>query len=147
MRAVTSGDPKFRDDLQRCGADCSATSTRGAMVYFPPGEYLISKPIVQYYYTAFAGHPVNRAKIRGSKDFKGIALIDTDVYIPMAKGAEWCAPPFLSSSRPLSSNLDSRWTHQNNFYRQIRNLVFDLSDMPNGDLGGDPPYLPTGIHW
>jgi hypothetical protein len=89
MKAVKSGDPKYNSEVQRCGADCNATSTRGALVYFPPGDYLISKPIMQYYYTAFAGHPISRANIKGRKDFKGIALIDTDYYIPDTKGAEW----------------------------------------------------------
>jgi glucan 1,3-beta-glucosidase len=89
MRAVKSGDPKFNPEVQRCGADCSATSTRGAVVYFPPGEYLISKPIMQYYFTVFVGHPTSRPTIKGSKNFKGIALMDTDYYIPDKKGEGW----------------------------------------------------------
>jgi hypothetical protein len=31
----------------------------------------------------------NRPTIKGTKDFAGIALIDTDVYIPGGDGAEW----------------------------------------------------------
>lgn len=89
MKAVITGDPKYDLEVQRCGARCNATSTRGAVIYFPPGEYLISKPIMQYYYTIFTGDPVRRPTIVGSSDFQGIALIDTDYYIPNADGSEW----------------------------------------------------------
>jgi glucan 1,3-beta-glucosidase len=76
-------------DGSRCGENCNATSSKGAIVYFPPGTYLISKPIIQYYFTVFVGHPKKRAVIKGSKKFEGIALIDTDVYIENGNGANW----------------------------------------------------------
>jgi glucan 1,3-beta-glucosidase len=81
QRAITDG--------QRCGVDCSATSTRGAIIYFPPGKYLISRPIVQYYYTSFIGHPTQRPNIKPRFDFQGIALIDTDFYDPKRYGENW----------------------------------------------------------
>jgi Pectate lyase superfamily protein len=84
-------------DGNRCGAGCNATSTKGAIIYFPPGKYLISKPIIQYYYTQFVGDPNSRATIIGSPTFDGIALIDSDVYIDGGNGAEWCRP-FSSSN-------------------------------------------------
>lgn len=31
----------------RCAADCGSTTTMGALVYFPPGTYKISSPIIQ----------------------------------------------------------------------------------------------------
>jgi glucan 1,3-beta-glucosidase len=37
---------------------------------------------MQYYYTQFVGDPNNKPTIQGTKDFVGIALIDTDYYIP-----------------------------------------------------------------
>ncbi|KAF2398831.1 pectin lyase-like protein, partial [Trichodelitschia bisporula] len=120
MSAVTRGG--------RCGEGCNATSTKGAVVYFPPGKYLITKPIIQYYFTVFAGDPSDRAVILGAKDFKGIALVDTDVYIPESNGQNW-------------------WINQNNFYRQIRNLVLDLTLMPNYVEGGVGNGFPAGIHW
>ncbi|KAF2434278.1 pectin lyase-like protein [Tothia fuscella] len=120
MNAITKGD--------RCGEGCNATSTKGAIIYFPPGTYSISKPIVQYYFTQFVGDPVRRPTIMGRKGFKGIALIDTDVYIDGGNGAEW-------------------WTNQNNFYRQIRNLILDLTAMDNHTPGGAADGSPVGIHW
>jgi glucan 1,3-beta-glucosidase len=86
MKAVTEGD--------RCGKDCDATSTKGAIIYFPPGKYLISQPIVQYYFTIFIGHPLKRPTIVGSKTFEGFSLIDTDAYYddksnPDNSGISW----------------------------------------------------------
>jgi glucan 1,3-beta-glucosidase len=86
MRAITEGN--------RCGRGCDATSTRGAIIYFPPGKYLITQAIVQYYFTVFLGHPHDRPTIVGSENFKGIALIDTNVYYddrsePNGDGVNW----------------------------------------------------------
>lgn len=76
-------------DGGRCGLDCGSTTVLGAIVYFPPGTYRVSSPIIQYYYTQFIGDPTNKPTILGAQDFKGIALIDTDVYIPGGNGDEW----------------------------------------------------------
>jgi Pectate lyase superfamily protein len=74
QKAITDGD--------RCGEHCSATSKKGAIIYFPPGRYAISEPLVQYYYTAFIGDPVSRPIIKALPHFNGIALIDTNFYYP-----------------------------------------------------------------
>jgi hypothetical protein len=91
---------------------------------------MVSTPIIQYYYTQFIGDPTAPAKptIKGMANFQGIALIDTDVYIPSGNGSEW-------------------YINQNQFYRQIRNLRIDLTAMPNNNTAGDQTYVPTGIHW
>jgi glucan 1,3-beta-glucosidase len=72
MRAVTEGS--------RCGMDCNATSVKGAIVYFPGGTYLVCKPIIQYYFTAFIGDPHNMPVIKACPGFSGIAVIDANVY-------------------------------------------------------------------
>jgi len=61
-------------------------------------------------------------------DFEGIALIDTDVYIPGGNGDEW-------------------YINQNQFYRQIRNFVIDTTAMGRSNTQGGQTYVPTGIHW
>lgn len=38
-------------DGSRCGQGCDSSTTTPAIIYFPPGTYMISKPIVQLYYT------------------------------------------------------------------------------------------------
>jgi len=87
-------------------------------VYFPPGTYLVSAPLIQLYYTQFVGDAVNIPTIKASASFQGIAVIDSDPY----------------------DNTGNNWyTNQNNFFRQIRNFVIDLTAMP--------PTAGTGIHW
>lgn len=112
----------------RCADDCGSTTTLGAVVYFPPGTYLISTPIIQFHYTQFVGNPNNRAVIKGTLNFTGIALVDSNVYIPRGNGDQW-------------------YINQSNFYRQIRNLVFDMTGMNWTNYDNDQEYVPAGIHW
>ncbi|KAH8805231.1 pectate lyase superfamily protein-domain-containing protein, partial [Xylogone sp. PMI_703] len=112
----------------RCGLDCGSTTIGSAIVYFPAGTYMVSTPILQYYFTQFIGDPTNLPTIKGLPNFQGIALIDTDVYIPGGNGSEW-------------------YINQNQFFRQIRNFNIDLTAMPNQNQAGDQTYVPTGIHW
>ncbi len=80
----------------------------------------MSQPIIQYYYTQFIGDPLNLPVIKAASNFQGIAVLDTDPYIPGGNGAQW-------------------YTNQNNFFRQIRNFVVDVTAMPIG--------VGAGIHW
>lgn len=43
-------------DGGRCGATCGSSSVYPAFVYFPPGTYLVSSPIIQYYNTELFGN-------------------------------------------------------------------------------------------
>ncbi|KAH0556494.1 hypothetical protein GP486_005605, partial [Trichoglossum hirsutum] len=102
----------------RCGHGCDSSTTAPALIYFPAGTYLVSAPIVQYYYTQFVGDAINIPIIKAASSFQGIAVIDADPY----------------------DNLGRNWyTNQNNFFRQIRNFVIDLTAMP--------ATSGTGIHW
>ncbi len=38
-----------------CGQGCLSSSTKGTLIYFPPGTYLISSPINAYYYSQLVG--------------------------------------------------------------------------------------------
>ena len=108
--AISSGN--------RCGQGCNSSTTTPDLVYFPPGTYLISKPIVQLYFTQFVGDAISPPTIKAAPGFSGIALIDSDPY----------------------DNSGNNWyTNQNNFYRQIRNFVIDLTALP--------PTSGAGIHW
>ncbi|KAF7595626.1 hypothetical protein BBP40_005374 [Aspergillus hancockii] len=109
-RAISHGN--------RCGKGCDSSTVTPALVYFPPGTYVVSKPIVQYYYTQFVGDAVSLPVIKAAASFAGMAVIDADPY----------------------ENDGSNWyTNQNNFFRAIRNLVIDLTAMPQGSG--------AGIHW
>jgi len=96
-------------DGNRCGLGCDSSTTTPAIVYFPPGTYMVSTPLIMYYYTQFVGDANNLPTIMGTPNFFGIALIDSDVYLPY--GFSW-------------------YTNQNNFYRQIRNFVLDITQLP-----------------
>ncbi|KAF6815301.1 glucan -beta-glucosidase [Colletotrichum sojae] len=111
----------------RCGKGCSSTFASGALMYFPPGTYKICKPIIQLYHTQFVGNPNSHPVIKGCSDFKGIALIDANPYGP--GGINW-------------------YVNQNQFFRQVRNFVLDMRDMPKDTrIQDDIPIAPTGIHW
>ncbi|KAJ5096772.1 hypothetical protein N7456_007493 [Penicillium angulare] len=109
-KAISSGD--------RCGKGCDSSTTTPAIVYFPPGTYVVSKPIVQYYYTQIVGDAVELPVIKAAAAFAGMAVIDAD---------------------PYEDNGDNWFTNQNNFFRAIRNLEIDLTAMPKGSG--------AGIHW
>lgn len=102
----------------RCGKGCDSSTVTPALVYFPPGTYLVSKPLIQFYYTQFVGDAVQLPTIKAAPSFKGMAVIDSDPYDNT--GANW-------------------YTNQNNFFRQVRNFVIDLTAMP--------PTAGAGIHW
>lgn len=103
----------------RCGLNCDSSTVTPALVYFPPGTYVVSKPIVQYYYTQLVGDALSLPTIKAAAGFQGMAVIDADPYLDT--GANW-------------------YTNQNNFFRQIRNFVIDVTAM-------DPSTGGTGIHW
>ena len=79
---------------------------------------MVSQPIVQLYYTQFVGDAISIPTIKAAAGFQGIAVIDSDPY--NSDGSNW-------------------YINQNNFFRQIRNFVIDLTAMP--------PSAGTGIHW
>ncbi|KAH7311222.1 pectate lyase superfamily protein-domain-containing protein [Stachybotrys elegans] len=112
----------------RCGEKCGNTFSQGAIVFFPGGTYKICTPVIQYYFTQFIGDPNDMPIIKGCDDFQGIALFDVDPYIPGGSGAQW-------------------YINQNQFFRQIRNFHFDLTDMPESTAENDQDLVPTGIHW
>ncbi|KAK1148572.1 hypothetical protein N8T08_009579 [Aspergillus melleus] len=109
-QAISSGN--------RCGKGCDSSTVTPALVYFPPGTYVVSKPIVQYYYTQMVGDAVDLPVLKASADFAGMAVIDADPYED--DGSNW-------------------YTNQNNFFRAVRNFVIDLTGMPQGSG--------AGIHW
>lgn len=65
----------------RCGPDnCSSSTVTPAIVYFPPGTYVVSSPIIDYYFTMMIGDAVNLPTLKASPNFGGVGLgvIDGD---------------------------------------------------------------------
>lgn len=101
----------------RCGLGCDSSTVTPAIVYFPPGTYRVTTPIIAYYYTQLIGDALNRPILKADAAFEGMAVIDANPY-----------------------NGENNWfTNQNNFFRQIRNFVIDVTEQP--------PNRGTGIHW
>jgi hypothetical protein len=88
----------------------------------------ISQLPCRYYFTQFIGDAKNKPTIKGSPDFIGIALIDCDLYISGGNKANW-------------------YINQNQFFRQIRNFRFDLTQIARHNYDNGQEYTPTGIHW
>jgi len=104
----------------RCGLGCGSSTITPALVYFPPGKYLVSHPIVQYYYTEIIGDALDMPTLVMAHNFQGgLGLIDSDPYAKTGK---------------------SWWANQNNFYRQVRNFIIDLTQAPASQKA-------HGIHW
>ena len=102
----------------RCGLGCDSSTKEPAIIYFPPGKYKVTKPIIQYYFTQLIGDATDPPTILADASFSGIAVIDSDPYED--GGANW-------------------YINQNNFYRQIRNFVIDITAQPSS--------VGAGIHW
>nr|ADX07323.1 putative exo-beta-1,3-glucanase [Flammulina velutipes] len=105
----------------RCGQGCPSTTVSPAIVYFPAGTYLVSKPIIAFYYTQLIGDAKHLPTLLASASFTGMAVIDADPYIDGGGGAQY-------------------YTNQNNFFRSVRNFIIDLRRMPSTASA-------TGIHW
>jgi glucan 1,3-beta-glucosidase len=95
------------------------TTTTPAIVYFPAGTYIVSTSIIDYYFTQLIGNPNSPATLKATSGFVGLGVIDGDQY---------------------QSSGNQGWGSTNVFYRQIRNLVIDLTSIPASSAA-------TGIHW
>jgi glucan 1,3-beta-glucosidase len=105
----------------RCGLGCDSRLSESAIVYIPAGTYLISTRIILYYNTALWGDANNLPILKATPDFNEIGVLESNVYIPDGNGANWYA-------------------NQNNMWRQVKNFVIDISDVP-------PNRVVHGIHW
>ncbi|KAF3003019.1 hypothetical protein E8E13_006297 [Curvularia kusanoi] len=94
-----------------------------AIVYFPEGTYVISQSIIDYYQTQLIGNPNCLPTLLATPDFKGFGLIDGSPYL----GA---------GTRVGKTGFGST----NTFFRQIRNLVLDMTRIPAS-------VEANGIHW
>ncbi|KAH7329285.1 LysM domain protein [Stachybotrys elegans] len=115
----TAAINKAISDGGRCGATCGSSTIRPATVYFPPGTYLVSSSIIQFYNTEFLGDPLQVPTILAAKSFVGLGVMTSDVYL----------------------SDDSSWyINTNNFLRSIRNFKIDIRNT-------DPYAYICAIHW
>ncbi|CAK7207877.1 hypothetical protein SEUCBS139899_010692 [Sporothrix eucalyptigena] len=111
----TKAIQKAIDDGKRCGAGCSGSTTRNAIVYFPPGKYLVSSTINVYFSTQMIGDANDWPRLVASSSFVGrLGVLSTDLYVrnggtgPDGLSLEW----YINTER---------------LYSQIRNFRIDIS--------------------
>ncbi|KAI4674684.1 uncharacterized protein J4E84_010554 [Alternaria hordeiaustralica] len=99
-------------DGKRCGKGCNGSTLKNAIVYIPPGTYLISTTIQMPFGTQVIGDANDRPTILASKSFIGMGVLSTDEYTGGGTGAD---------------GLDEQYyINTANFYRQIRNVIIDV---------------------
>ncbi|OIW25494.1 pectin lyase-like protein [Coniochaeta ligniaria NRRL 30616] len=117
-RALTDG--------KRCGEKCNGSTVKNAIVYFPPGTYLVSTPIPLPFGTQVIGDANSRPVILAAPSFVGLGVLSVDEYTGGSTG---------------SDGLDQEWfINTANFYRQLRNLVIDVR-------GTDPSQKVACLHY
>ncbi|KAG7285737.1 hypothetical protein NEMBOFW57_008031 [Staphylotrichum longicolle] len=109
-RAISEGS--------RCGPGCTGSTKTPGLVYFPPGTYLVSSSIIDFYNTQLIGNPGCPPVLKATADFSDRWLLDSNKY-----GANGLA-----------------WGATNVFWRQVANFVIDITAVPAGNLI-------SGIHW
>ncbi|POR35855.1 Exo-beta-1,3-glucanase [Tolypocladium paradoxum] len=118
-KAVTDGN--------MCGPGCYSSTTKGAIIFFPPGTYLVSGTIETYYGTQFIGDPKNRPVIKAAPSFVGLGVISTNRYVENGGSG--------------TDGLAKQWfINTANFYRQIRNFVIDIRNT-------DPNAYVAALHY
>ncbi|USW54691.1 Putative pectate lyase superfamily protein [Septoria linicola] len=111
----------------RCGfwgqgdpRNCDSQTTTPAIIYVPGGRtYMISAPVIMWYYTHMVGDANDLPVLKATSDFQGIGILDSDPYIIFQQ--QW-------------------YQNQNNFWRNVRNFVFDTTSVPLS-------VEMHGIHW
>lgn len=111
--AISSGN--------RCAPGaCASTTITPAVVYFPQGTYMVNNSIIDYYYTQIIGNPKCLPTIRPFAGFNGsLGVIDAN---------------------PYQSTGQLGFGSTNVFWRQIRNLIIDMTLVPASSAI-------TGLHW
>jgi glucan 1,3-beta-glucosidase len=107
----------------RCSAasECQGSASEPGLIYFPHGTYLINATLHVDYYTQLVGDPSGSQlpTLKCSSDFHGGYIIDAD---------------------PYTSGGYLTWPSTDNFFREIRNLRIDMTNM-------NPSHDASGIHW
>ncbi|KAF7971175.1 hypothetical protein HWV62_21924 [Athelia sp. TMB] len=103
QKALTEGDGCAK-------SSCSGSTLYPKLVYFPPGEYMVSKTLQISMYTMLVGNPSNPPTIVPVSTFGANYVLDG---FPNTNGAYW-----NGGNAPL------------NFYKSIRNINVDTTRVP-----------------
>lgn len=113
---VTDDSEAFRkamNDGRRCGKNCNGSTTKNAIVYVPPGTYVIASTVPVIFGTQLIGDAKDWPTLKAAPRMLGKGILSTDEYTGGGLGPD---------------GLDKEWyINTANFYRQIRNFKLDLS--------------------
>ncbi|KAJ3499549.1 hypothetical protein NLG97_g251 [Lecanicillium saksenae] len=111
----------------RCDRGCNGSTIKNAIVYFPPGNYLVSSTLAMPFGTQIIGDANSRPTIVAAPSFVGLGVLSTDEYTGTpGPGIDGKDPEYFVNTA--------------NFYRQIRNIRIDIRNLDKGDVI-------TGIHY
>ncbi|KAK1959917.1 pectin lyase-like protein [Colletotrichum sublineola] len=105
-------------DGKRCGEKCNGSTTKNAIIYFPPGTYLISTTIPLPYGTQVIGDANDRPRLKAAPEFVGLGVLSTDEYTG-------------EGGTGIDGGDPQYYVNTANFYRQIRNVIIDVSGTGN----------------
>ncbi|KAK1966745.1 pectin lyase-like protein [Colletotrichum sublineola] len=113
----TAAIKRAMNEGRRCGEKCNGSTVKNAIVYFPPGKYLISSTVPLPFGTQVIGDAINRPVLVASQSFVGLGVLSTDQYTGGGTGPD---------------GHDQQWyVNTANFYRQIRNIIIDVRPAPS----------------
>lgn len=68
-------------DGGRCGEACSGVTNKNAIVYFPPGRYLVSSTIEVLFGTQLVGDANDWPEIIAAASFTGLSVLSNNEYV------------------------------------------------------------------
>jgi hypothetical protein len=102
----------------RYGQGCPGPTVTPAVVCPPSGTYILFSSTVEQYYAQIIGNPNDSPVLKATPCFTGFEFIEGNKYY----------------------SQDPNWGTTNVFWRQVRKIVFDYSNLPiNSSV--------CGIHW
>lgn len=104
---------------KRCGEKCNGSTTKSAIVYFPPGTYRVSSAIPMPLGTQVIGDASNPPTLLATPNFIGLGVLTASMYTGGGKDAD-------------------KWrVNTANSFRQIRNVKIDITQArPNSSTAG-----------
>ncbi|KAK0624163.1 pectate lyase superfamily protein-domain-containing protein [Immersiella caudata] len=114
-------------DSQSCHGACYGSTTMGAIIYFPPGTYLVSAAIEISYGMQIIGDANSPPTLKSTRTFFDDWVLSTDKY--------WGDGLLGEDGRDHEYYINTA-----NFHRQIRNLIIDIRDTTR-------PKIMSALHY
>lgn len=90
----------------RCGEGCNGATNKNAIVYFPPGTYLVSTTIEVLFGTQVIGDAKTWPTIKAASAFSGLGVLSTNEYVQKdEKGSDGLSKQWYSTYSPFFENL------------------------------------------